>query len=312
MANENNFEFFPHKTVECIIFAFDFYLLYEGYMIKKFYLLIAVLCLLFASCGKSMEERAQNIVDEARAAYEKKDYGRAKSLLDSVRATYPKAFKARREALSLQRDVEWGEQSRSLGFCDEQIARLSACRDTLIEDFVLEKDARYQDTGNYMIPSQTGKYNRNNTYLRAQVSENGVATLSSVYRGKAIEHTAVRVASGGSYAECSAPFNKYTSRHLGVTTERLDFRYGQDGGLMQFVALCSSPVTVSLTGKSKYEYTLRAEDAAAISKALELAEVLHAMDSLKNMRDEIVRHMEFIENNRRRFENESQSNEQPL
>lgn len=281
-------------------------------MSKKFYLVLAAVVLLLSSCGKSIEEKAQSLVEEARVACENENYGQAKLLLDSVRNTYPKAFKARRDALSLQRDVERGEQRRSLIFCEAQLERLAACRDTLVAHFVLEKDSRYQDTGNYMAVSQTGKNNRDNTFLRAQVSEKGVAVLSSIYRGKAISHTTVRVTSDGSYAECSAPFNTYTSKHLGVTTERLDFRYGQDGGLMRFIAMCTAPVTVRLTGKSTHEYIMRAADVAAISKALELADVLHTIDSLENVRAEVLRHIDFVENNARRFELESQDGDRPI
>lgn len=260
----------------------------------------------FLSCGDGPEQKAQALVAEAVEAFETQEYGRAKMLLDSVKSTYPKAFKAHREALKLSRDVELGEQNRSLDYFNAEIAVMSQRRDSLLPGFVLEKDRRYQDTGNYMKASQTVKNNLGNTYLRAQVGENGVATLSSVYRGKAMSHNRVRVTAGDTYVECDSPFNTYSSKHLGVTTERLDFRYKQDGGLMDFIAASSSqPITVELSGKGTHKYRLRGEDAIAIAEVLELAVVLQAIDSLNGLRDEAHRHIEFLKRSKERFESDS-------
>lgn len=267
---------------------------------KKIFLLLSVAALLCVSCGRNMERKAQALLEEARQAYNVQDYGKSKLMLDSIRNTYPKAFKVRREALKLGRDVEMGEQRRSMEFYEKELASLQARRDTLLKKFVLEKDSRYQDVGNYMLPAQTVKNNLNNTYLRAQVSEEGVAVLSSVYRGKAIQHDKVQVSSGDSYAECSSPFNKYSSKHLGVTTERLDFRYGEDGGIMDFIAACNAPVTVKLDGKSSYKYALRETDVQAIIDVLELTRILQAVNSATEMRDDAKRHVEFLERNNAR------------
>ena len=127
---------------------------------KKISMTIAVASLLaMVSCGENIEKSAQLLVDEARAAYEAQDYIKAKLLLDSTKRTYPKALKARRAALYLGRDVELAEQQRSVDYFNEEIAVLEARRDSLLPQFILEKDKKYQDVGNYMIPSQTTKNN---------------------------------------------------------------------------------------------------------------------------------------------------------
>lgn len=274
---------------------------------RKSYLFFVFAASLLVSCGNGAEQKAQALVTEATEAFETQDYGRAKMLLDSVKSTYPKAFKARRQALKLSRNVELGEQNRSLDYFNAELAALTQRRDSLLPGFVLEKDNRYQDIGNYMKSSQTVKNNLNNTYLRAQVDENGVAALSSVYRGKSLSHNRVRVTVGDTYAECASPFNTYSSRHLGVTTERLDFRYRQDGGIMDFIAASSfQPITVELYGdKTTHKYKLRGEDAVAITEVIELASVLQAIDSLKGLRDEACRHIEFLKRSKERFETDS-------
>lgn len=269
---------------------------------RNLFIVIMVLCCI--SCGESVEQKAQNLVDEARVAYEACDYQTAKILLDSVKKAYPKAFDVRRKALALGRDVELGEQRRSLEYFDSELAALSLRRDSLLPGFILEKDIKYQDVGNYMIPSQTVKNNLNNSYLRAQVDENGILTLTSVYRGKAISHNSVKVSSGNNYAECNLPFNMYSSKHLGVTTERLDFRYGQDGGLMDFISVCDGKILVELSGAKSYKYFLRKSDAKAIAQVAELAKILQAIDSLRSMRAETERHIEFIEQSKVRFDAE--------
>ncbi len=272
---------------------------------KKQVILFTIVVLCTLSCGENIEKKARALVDEAQAAYEAKDYNRAKLLLDSVKQTYPKAFDARRVALRLRRDVELGEQHRSVEFLDNSLTTQYVIRDSLLPLFVLEKDRKYQDVGNYMIPSQTVKNNLGNTYLRAQVNEHGVTTLTSVYRGKAIAHTTVRVSAGDNYAECDSPFSKYTSKHLGVTTERVDFRYGEDGGLLDFIANCNTNITVELSGDKSYKYNLRKSDAQAIKEVLKLSKVLQNITSMKEMRAEAVRHIEFIEKTREKFEMDS-------
>lgn len=276
---------------------------------KKNLTILALAALFCASCGEDIERQAQALLGEARIANEAQEYDKARLLLDSLRATYPKAFKARREALELTREVEYGQQSRSVCFYDEQLASLTAQRDSLLREFILEKDTRYQDEGNYMLPSQTLKSNYGLTYLRAQVSEKGVAYITSVYRGKAIEHTGVRLSVGDTFVECTEPVSRQSSKHLGVTSERLNFRYGADGGIMDFIASAQGDINVKLTGKHPVSYTLRREDASAVVKTLELAKVLQSIESVQAMRAEAARHIEFIERSRERFEGDDKPQE---
>lgn len=272
---------------------------------KKQVLLCVVALLCTLSCGENIEKKAQALLNEAQTAYESKDYNCAKLLLDSLKSTYPKAFDARRAALKLGREVELGEQQRSVEFLDSSLTVQYALRDSLLPQFVLEKDRKYQDVGNYMAPSQTVKNNLGNTYLRAQVDENGVTTITSVYRGKAIGHTTVKVSSGDNYAECDAPFSKYNSKHLGVTTERVDYRYGEDGGLIDFIVNCESDIKVELSGNKSYNYNLRKSDVQAIKAVFKLSRILQNITTMKEMRDEAVRHIEFVEKTREKFENTS-------
>lgn len=106
---------------------------------KRNFISAAFAALVCLSCGVSMEEKAHDLVSQAGVAYEAKDYNKAKLLLDSVKTAYPKAFKARREALRLMRNVELGEQQRSVDFLDKELALLTQRRDSMLGGFVLEK-----------------------------------------------------------------------------------------------------------------------------------------------------------------------------
>lgn len=270
---------------------------------KKIFSILACAAFMCVSCGEDIERSAQALLNEARTASQSKDYDKAKILLDSIKTTYPKAFKTRREALKLSREVEFGQQSRSLNFYEEQLKQLVAKRDNMLGEFVLEKDTRYQEKGNYMLPTQTLKSNYGLTYLRAQVSEDGVAYITSVYRGKAIEHKGIKLSAGDTFVECSEPLHRYSSKHLGITSERLDFRYGNDGGIMDFIASTKGEINVKLlAGKNSVSYTLRESDAQAVVKVLALANVLQGIVTTTAMRDEAARHIEFIERTKERFE----------
>lgn len=273
-------------------------------MMRRFVYFVASLLIvtMFFSCGESVEEKAQRSLQSARSAYENGDYQCAKIKLDSLKILYPKAFKVRREALRLMRDVELAEQTRSVAFFDSLLVCKTAEKDSMLKgDFVFEKNEKYQDIGNYMIASQAPMKNLNNSYLRGQVDENGIMTVTSIYKGKPISHKCVRVSVGDSYAESSNPLNTYVSKHLGITTERVDFRFGKDEGIIGFIVLNSTKnINVKLIGKSDYSYSMRKDDILAIAKLYELSLLLRSIKELEAAKAEALRHIEFIKRNEQR------------
>lgn len=267
---------------------------------------------LFAACSESIEEKAQRSLQLARAAYETGDFQSAKIELDSLKILYPKAFNARREAMKLMREVELAEQQRSVACFDSMlVAKRTELDEVIKSDFIFEKDEKYQDIGNFMIASQAPMKNLMNSYLRGQVDENGVLTITSIYRGKAISHNKVKVSVGDSFAESANPISNYTSKHLGVTTERVDFRFGKDEGIIGFIVLnAGKSIKVELVGKSSYTYSMRKEDIQAITKLYDLSMLLSSIRELEASKQEAQRHIEFIERNKQRSEDAAVSSEQ--
>lgn len=282
-------------------------------MNKTVYCIAAIISIaIFAACGESIEEKAQRSLQSARTAYESGDFQSAKIELDSLKILYPKAFNARREAMKLMREVELAEQQRSVACFDSMlIAKRAELDRALKSDIVFEKDEKYQEIGIFMVASQAPMKNIMNSYLRGQVDENGILTITSIYRGKAISHNKVKVSVGDSFAQSDNPISNYTSKHLGVTTERVDFRFGSDEGIIGFIVLNSDKnIKVELAGKSSYTYTMRKDDVQAIAKLYDLSMLLRSIRELETAKQEAQRHIEFIERNKQRSEAAATASEQ--
>ena len=270
---------------------------------RRIFYLIAVV-VLAASCGESLEEKAGRSLQSARESYEKGDYSNAKMQLDSIKILYPKAFNVRRAALDLMREVELSEQQRNVACCDSVLAVKRSELDTMLESgFTFEKDSKYQEVGNFMVASQAPMKNLNNSYLRGQVDENGIMTVTSIYKGRPISHNKVKVSANNSYAESDNPISTYSSKHLGVITERVDFRFGKDEGIIGFIVLNGDKsIKVELSGKSTYTYTMRKEDVEAFTSLYNLSMLLRTIKELETAKQEAERHIEFIKRNKQRSE----------
>jgi hypothetical protein len=254
-----------------------------------------VMVLFFLSCEDSVESKARELLAQAGNEYATGNYNAARLLIDSIKVTYPKAYKTRREAELMRREVLVKEKERDVSFYDETLSSLLEQRDSLSGMFTFSKDSRFQDEGVYTVPSQAISLNPYNCFLRASVKENGDTYIASLYRGKRIAHKSVRVSAGDSFVDCSSPLATRSYKELGVYNERLDFKYGADGGIMDFIAASGGPFKVTLEGSSgKYEYTLRHDDVLAISQVLEMSKVLNAISETKAMREEAQRALDFL------------------
>lgn len=257
-------------------------------------LLLAATYTLF-SCEKSIEEPARLLLAEARELYAADEYNSARILIDSISMTYPKAYKTRREAEILRREVMLKEKQRDVEYFTGMYDMLVERRDSLVTGFTFNKDAQYQDMGYYTVPSQAIALNPFNSFLRASVKENGDAYLASYYRGAKISHKTLKVSSGESFVICENPFSSRSYWYLGVYNERRDYRYGADDGVMDFIASATDPVKVNISGEQgKYEYMLRDDDAKAIKRVIELSNLLKMVEEARSMRDEAQRSLDFL------------------
>lgn len=261
--------------------------------------LIAGLCaaLVLASCGNDAEKKANERLNTARAAFEQGDYNEAKLQIDSIKVLYPKAFDARREGIRLIQQIELKEQQQSLVYLDSVLQVKQKEFESIKNKYVLEKDTEYQQTGNYFWPTQTVEKNLHRSFLRFQVSEQGIMSMTSIYCGGSnIHHFAVKViAPDGSFAETPASKDSYETTDLGEKIEKADYKMGADGNVMGFLYLNRDKnIKVEYIGDRKYSFTMTPADRQALAGIYELSQLLSSIEQIKKEREEANLKIQFV------------------
>ena len=267
-----------------------------GNMIKTGKAVLFAVTALFAfSCVSKVEDPAEELLARARVEYDNGKYNNTRVLLDSIKIVSPKAYKTLREAELLRREAMKKECERNVAFYESELQSLIAMRDSMATAFDFNFDKRYQNKGYYTVPSQAIAQNVYNNFLRASVHEDGAMYLTSFYRGKSIRHKSVKLSAGDTYVSCDKPFLERNYKDLGVNNERRDYKYGEDGGLIEFVLLTEDAIEVELSGANgKVNYTLRPADAAAIRKAYELSLAINAVKRAEDLLGEARYMLEFL------------------
>ena len=262
---------------------------------KKVILLACLCCTLF-SC-EDVEKKAGEKLQAAREAFELGNYNEAKILIDSIKMLYPKAFETRRAGIGLMQEVELKEKEKSLVYLDSMLQAKQKDFDAIKGKYTFEKDAEYQNIGNYLHPSQVIEKNLHRSFLRFQVDENGVMSMTSIYCGAHnIHHVAVKVtAPDGSFAETPAAKDSYETTDLGEKIEKADFKLGEDGNVMGFLYLNKDKnIKVNYQGERPYSITMTAADRQALASVYELAQLLSSMTEIKKNMEEANLKIEFV------------------
>lgn len=262
---------------------------------KKVILLACLCCTLF-SC-EDVEKKAGEKLQAAREAFELGNYNEAKILIDSIKMLYPKAFETRRAGIGLMQEVELKEQEKSLVYLDSMLQAKQKDFDAIKGKYTFEKDAEYQNIGNYLHPSQVIEKNLHRSFLRFQVDENGVMSMTSIYCGAHnIHHVAVKVTvPDGSFAETPAAKDSYETTDLGEKIEKADFKLGEDGNVMGFLYLNKDKnIKVNYQGERPYSITMTAADRQALASVYELAQLLSSMTEIKKNMEEANLKIEFV------------------
>ena len=267
--------------------------------------LLACLCCTLLSC-ENVEKKAGEKLQTARAAFERGDFSEAKMQIDSIKILYPKAFEARREGIGLMQQVELKEQEKTLVYLDSLLQQKQGELDALKGKFTLEKDAEYQQIGNYLHPSQVIEKNLHRSYLRFQVNETGQMSMTSIYCGPSnIHHVGVKVvAPDGSFAETPASKDSYETTDLGEKIEKADFKMGEDGNVMGFLYLNKDKnIKVNYQGERSYSTTMSPADRQALAGIYELAQILSSITQIKKEMEEANLKVEFVKRKMQEREN---------
>ena len=262
---------------------------------KKVTLLACLCCTLF-SCS-NVEKKAGEKLRAAREAFQRGDYSEAKIQIDSIKILYPKAFETRREGIGLMQQVELKEQEKTLVYLDSMLQDKQKEVDALKKNYTFEKDAEYQRTGNYLHPSQVIEKNLHRSYLRFQVDETGVMSMTSIYCGPHnIHHLAVKVtAPDGSFAETPASKDSYETADLGEKIEKADYKLGEDGNVIAFLNLNKDKnIRVNYLGERSYATVMTPNDRKAVAAVYELAQLLSSITEIKREMEEANLKIEFV------------------
>lgn len=259
--------------------------------------IISFVSLLLGSCGDGTEKKATEKLQSATQAFEAGNFNLAKTEIDSIKILYPKAFNARKEGIKLMQQVELAEQKQTITYLDSILTEKQAAFEAIKSKFVLEKDTVYQETGNYFWPTQTVEKNLHRSYLRFQVNERGVISMTSIYCGSSnIHHLAVKViAPDGTFAETPASNDSYETTDLGEKIEKADYLIGQDGNVMGFIYFNHDKnLKVEYLGGKKYTTTMSATDRQALKETYELSQILSAIEQARKEKEEANLKIGFI------------------
>ena len=271
-------------------------------MMKK---LIIFFCgtLALTACGNGIEKKANEKLTVARAAYERGDYEEAKTQIDSIKILYPKAFEARKAGQELMLDVELKAQQKILAYLDSALQSKQEAFDTIKDKYTLEKDAEYQQVGNYIWPTQAIEKNLHRSFLRFQVNEQGIMSMTSIYCGASnIHHVGVKVTTpDGSFAETPTSKDSYETTDMNEKIEKADYKLGEDGSVIEFLNLNNDKnIRVEFVGDRKYTTTMTPADRQAVAGVYELAQILSAMQQIKKEQEAANLKIEFINKKKER------------
>ena len=270
-------------------------------IMKKAAFLACLCCTLF-SCS-NVEKKAGEKLQAAREAFERGDYSEAKIQIDSIKILYPKAFETRREGIGLMQQVELKEQEKTLVYLDSMLQEKQKEVDAIKKNYTFEKDAEYQKIGNYLHPSQVIEKNLHRSYLRFQVDETGVMSMTSIYCGKQnVHHVAVKVtASDGSFAETPASKDSYETTDLGEKIEKADYKLGEDGSVIEFIHNNKDKnIKVNYLGERPYQTTMTPADRQAASEVYALSQLLSSMQQIKKEQEAAQLKIDFIRKKKER------------
>jgi|GEM_PF-51569 len=194
-------------------------------------------------------------------------------------------------------------QQKTLAYLDSAFQAKTKEFNAIKDKFTLEKDAEYQQVGNYLWPTQTIEKNMHRSYLRFQVNEQGIMSMTSIYCGAGnIHHNKVKViAPDGSFAETPSSKDSYETTDMNEKIEKADYKLGEDGNVIEFLHLNKDKnIRVEYMGDRTYKTTMSPTDRLAAANVYELAQILSAMEQIKKEQEEANLKIGFINKKKER------------
>ncbi|MCC8186693.1 MAG: hypothetical protein LIP08_04050 [Bacteroides sp.] len=266
-------------------------------------------CMIFlCSCGNQTEKQAGEKLKLAEEAYAREDFDEALRQLDSIKILYPRAFDTRKAGNELEMQVKLKDLGQRIAAMDMQLEEKQHTLEEMRGKYVLEKDEAYQQTGNYLWPTQVLEKNLHRCYLRFQVNERGAMSMTSLYCGKGnIHHHSIKVsAPDDTFAQTPPARDSYQTTDLDEKIEKADFKLGEDGGVMEFIyANRDKNIRIEYIGDRSFRTNMLPADRKALAGIYELHQLLASMETLKKEKEEAELEVKFINERIRRKAEES-------
>ncbi|MDR0757586.1 MAG: hypothetical protein LBF85_07065 [Tannerella sp.] len=241
-----------------------------------------------AGCGKTKEAREQ--LTHAHSLYESRRYTAAKNAIDTLRMNFPREVDVLKEALTLIRRVERAESEQNIAWCDSLLPIRLDEAERLKKGFVLEKNAEYEDVGNYVRQQLTVERNVERSYIRCGVDERGEIYLASVYFGsRPVNHTGLKLsAPDGTFVETATiPYDggmNYRFKDGGNTTEVVTCKGENCIRAVQFICGTDKKTRIKAEytgGTAAFAIYLTGADREAVRATYDLAVVLGDIERMR-------------------------------
>lgn len=247
-------------------------------LIQNTILLMALVFFVSCSSRHKQEKQADERLKRIEVLIKANSLNAAKIEIDSIHLLYPRLVNKRRIAAAFADTIAFLESTRNLAYCDSILPFKQREMDSIQKNFRFEKDAKYQDVGNFVYKTQQTESNSSRTYLKSYVDENADIYLISNYCGGKIEQTSLEVSVKDLFAhtdtlQTSNPAY-YSYNDGGSHWETLTFKNNADKGVTAFIAQnASARIKITLHGKRAYVYYLEDSDKKAIVETYHLWKV---------------------------------------
>jgi hypothetical protein len=266
--------------------------------------LIPLYCLLFPvffGCGNG-KEAAFDRISKAQTFYERNEIAAAKNELDTIRLLYSEDPEIMKSTLKLTWMVELKQADRNIAYCDSILPILQNEVDRLKKNFILDKDEKYQDIGNYILRSQSIEKNVERNYIRCGVSEKGEIYLASVFFGAAhINHTGLTLSlsSGISASTATIPYDgglNYRFKDMGNAYEIVNYK--GDNAIDAIKLIYANPkerIKATYTGGKQFSLYIDNSFKQDVVQTYQFAAVLSDFEQISREREIAIKKKAYLE-----------------
>lgn len=249
--------------------------------------------IIISSCGTEKASTPEQLLSRAKSMAEVDPQG-ALLAIDSLHELYPKEIRSRREADTLEWQIEYNEAVNNLPLLDSAIRNDSIRLDELTKNFRYSKIDEYQDYGNYEHKKFQTENNTWRCYLKTTINDLGEVVIISYYSGSKEEHVGFTVTAGEFEKSIHEAENVSGFMDGGSYREFITVNDSSENGMLEFIAGSDGDIKVRLIGEKEHEYSMGINDVVAFKESLELAKLLQEMNLYKKQQTKFTKKMELL------------------